>query len=127
MNYTVKGNGRKRRRACSWALISLARARTARVAGGKAEEGVRLRLHFFREVFGNLADAAPHGPEPRQGADVADFDADALAALGLQRFGAHLPDHAPGVEEAVVGGQAGQLVKDVAGDQKRDALLPVQL
>lgn len=25
------------------------------VAGGKAEEGVRLRLHFFREVFGNLA------------------------------------------------------------------------
>ena len=74
------------------------------VAGGKAEEGVRLRLHFFREVFGNLADAAPHGPEPRQGADAADFDADALAALRLQRFGAHLPDHAPGVEKAVVGG-----------------------
>ena len=46
---------------------------------------------------------------------------------GLQRFGAHLPDHAPGVEKAVVGGQAGQLVAHVAGDQERDALLPVQL
>ena len=64
---------------------------------------------------------------PRQGADVADFDADALAALRLQCFGAHLSDHAPGVEKAVVGGQAGQLVEHVAGDQERDALLPVQL
>ena len=63
----------------------------------------------------------------RERRSIADLHPDALSAGLLQLLGAQLPDHGAVIQEAVVGGQAGELVEDVAGDEHRDLPLPVEL
>ena len=63
----------------------------------------------------------------RERRSIADLHPDALSAGFLQLLGAQLLDHGSLVNKAIVGGQAGELVEDVAGDEHRDLPLPVEL
>ena len=86
------------------------------------ELGVEIRVGVVDDVvFGLLP--VQHA---RKRARIAHVQAHALAAARLQLPGAHLLDHAAAVDEAVVRGEAGKLVEDVAGDEHGDALLAVK-
>ena len=63
----------------------------------------------------------------RERLGIAHLDVDTLPAAHLHLLRAHLPDHSAAVDKAVMGGKAGQLVQNVAGDEHCNAALPVQL
>ena len=61
-----------------------------------------------------------------KGTDVGYFQAKAFAAGAVQICGADFFDNMSVVDKSVVGGQAGQFIQDMAGDQKGDLPFFVQ-
>ena len=77
-----------------------------------------------------LYDAVVHPPAvqyPHQRLSVCHLGPNAFAAGCFQFFAADLSYHAAPVDEAVMGGQLGKLIKNVAGNQHGDLPFPVQL
>ncbi len=64
--------------------------------------------------------------DARQGANIADAHAQAFSAGGIQLGGAEFAHHAAAIDDAVVAGEAAELVEDVAGDEHGEAVVAVE-
>ena len=76
-------------------------------------ENFILQLHFIKHFCQWLC--------------IRDFYADAFPAGSLQLGGAHLPYDASAIDESVMGGELGQLIQQMAGDQYGDLSFPIEL
>src|SRR5699024_427755 len=63
---------------------------------------------------------------PGEGMDIRYLHTDTFAACRIQLPGAQLSYHMSAVDEPVMGGKPGELVKDMAGDQEGDLPFLVQ-